>query len=118
MTCCVIALALAYQLVAGWRALKRLLGIAPRPDRAPRATGVLVATLVQRVRRPAWRVALLAVLALEAGAASGYAYNHRHHIGNEVAVVLFGITGFARDLCRGGTAREPSGTALSDVVKP
>jgi len=107
MTCCVIALALAYQLIAGWRGLKRWLGIVPRTDRKPRAAGVVAASIIARIRRPGWRVALLTVLALEAGAASAYAYNHRYHIQNEVAAALFGVSGFARDLCRGVNPRDP-----------
>lgn len=101
MTCCVIALALAYQLIAAWRGLKRLLGIAERAPRAPRAPGVAIANLLGYLRHPALRVALVVVLALEAGFAGAYVFEHRTHIGNEVAARVFGLTGYATALCDG-----------------
>ena len=101
MTCCAIALALAYQLIGAWRACKRFLGIAPSASRAPRAPGVFVANLLEHLRRPGWRVALFAALALEAGAAGAYTFEHRHHIGRELAAVVFEASGFATALCRG-----------------
>ncbi|MGE0484038.1 MAG: hypothetical protein AB7Q81_07850 [Gammaproteobacteria bacterium] len=104
MTCCVIALALAYQLIAAWRGLKRLLGIAERTPRAPRAPGVAIANALAYLRHPTLRVALVAVLALEAGFAGAYVFEHRTHIGNEVAARVFDLTGFASALCDGTAA--------------
>jgi len=98
MTCCVIALALAWQLIHAWQRLRGWVGLAPR--RAGRAATRLRAWLA----RPTVRVALLAVIAFEAGAAGTYVYQHRSHIGNELGTAVFGVTGFALDLCRGRTA--------------
>jgi hypothetical protein len=104
VTCCVIALALAYQIIAAWRGLKRLLGIAERTRRAPRAPGVAIANALAWLRRPAFRLALLAVLALEATFAGAYVFEHRTHIGNELAARVFDLTGFASALCDGEVA--------------
>lgn len=100
MTCCIVALALAWQLIAAWRRLTGFLGIAPRARIAPRSLGVMAANALDALRHPAWRVALLAVVAVEAGVAGAYVYEHRFHIGNEVAAVVFDSTGFALAMCR------------------
>ncbi len=94
MTCCVIALALAWQVIHAWQRLRGWCGLAPR--RASLAATRLRAWLT----RPALRIALLAVIAFEAGAAGTYVYQHRSHIGHELGTAVFGVTGYARDLCR------------------
>ena len=101
MTCCVVALALAWQIIAAWRRIKTWLGIAPSERTAPRSIGVAAANFIDLFRRPALRMALFAVLALEAGVAGAFVYDHRVHIGNEIAAVVFDSTGFAVGLCRG-----------------
>lgn len=101
MTCCIVALALAWQLIAFWRRLKAWLGVKPRVRSAPTTIGVAAANAIDFFRRPAVRLALIAVLALEAGAAGAYVFNHRVHIGNEFSSAVFQATGLARDLCRG-----------------
>lgn len=108
MTCCVIALALVYQLLAAWRWTKRKLGIHESAPRAPRAPGLLLANLALGLRRPAVRVALITVLSIEGAAAGAYVFEHRNHIGNEVARVVFAATGLGFALCRdGGDALTP-----------
>ncbi len=94
MTCCVIALALAWQVIHAWQRLRAWFGLAPR--RAGQAATRLRAWLT----RPAVRVALLAIIAFEAGAAGTYVYQHRSHIGHEIGAAVFGMTDYARDLCR------------------
>ena len=101
MTCCVIALALAWQCIAFLRWLRGLLGIEVRERTAPGNLGVLAANFAERVRRPGLRTALVLILALEAGAAGAYVFNHRTHIGNEIAARVFDSTGYAFELCRG-----------------
>jgi len=101
MTCCIVALALVWHLLEAWRRLKGWLGITGPARTQPRTTGVAAAAIVDFLRRPALRAALATVIALEAGVAGAYAYDHRHHIGNEVAAAVHGATGFAVDLCHG-----------------
>ncbi len=100
LTCCIIALALAWQLIAGWRWLKQRLGIASPARTSPRTFGVMAANVVDVFRHPVWQVTLLAVVALEAGAAGTYIYEHRFHINNEVQALVFNASGFAFDMCR------------------
>ena len=101
MTCCVIALALAWQCIAFWRWLRGLLGIEVRERTAPGNFGILAANFAERLRSPGLRTTLVLILALEAGAAGAYVFNHRTHIGNEIAVRVFDTTGYAFELCRG-----------------
>ncbi len=101
MTCCVVALALAWQLIALWRRLKSWLGIAERQRKAPRSLGVAAANAIDFFRRPAVRGAVLVALALEAGAAGAYVFNHRVHLVNEARMAVYDVTGTAWDLCRG-----------------
>lgn len=102
MTCCIIALALVYQVLAAWRWCKGVLGIRDRAPRAPRATGLIVANLVLGLRRPSVRFALIVVLALEGAAAGALVFDHRTHIGNELGAFVFEATGFGLALCRSG----------------
>ena len=100
MTCCIIALALAWQLIAGWRWLKQRLGLAGAARTAPRTLGVVAANIVDILRHPLWQFALLAFVAIQAGVAGTYIYEHRFHISNEVQAMVFDSTGFALDMCR------------------
>lgn len=104
MTCCVVALALVWHLVAGWRRVRGWLGLPDVARRRPRTFGVAAANAVAWLRHPALRGLVLAVLALEAGAAGAYAYQHKYHIAREIGVAIHGVTGFARALCRGDDA--------------
>lgn len=99
MTCCVIALALAWQLIRMTRWLRAQFGIAPRERTAPGGFGVAAANVALALRRPSLRLALLTVLMLEAGAAGAWVFSHRNHIGNEIAYAVFDATGYAADLC-------------------
>ncbi|MEQ8659389.1 MAG: hypothetical protein RLW62_01090 [Gammaproteobacteria bacterium] len=98
MTCCVIALALVYQLIAAVRRVRGWCGVgraavqsAGRGRLQRRAAGLL--------RRPWVRVALLGVLAIEGAAAGTLAYQHRFHLHNEFAAIAFAATGYAQALC-------------------
>ncbi|MEQ8233388.1 MAG: hypothetical protein RKL32_16910 [Gammaproteobacteria bacterium] len=99
VTCCVIALALAWQLIAAWRRIKGWLGLGGKTRSAPRTLGVAAANAVELLRHPALRLGLFAVIAFEVGLAGGYVFDHRVHLGNEVAALVFDATGYARDLC-------------------
>ena len=99
MTCCIVALALAWQLIRMTRWLCTRLGFAPRERTAPSGIGVIAANVALAMRRPSLRVALLTVLMLEASAAGAYVFSHRNHIGNEIAYAVFDATGYAADLC-------------------
>ncbi|MEX2479734.1 MAG: hypothetical protein WD928_02620 [Gammaproteobacteria bacterium] len=100
MTCCIIALALVYQLLAAWRWMKRTVGIRESAPRPPRAPGLLLANLALGLRRSGVRVVLVAVLSIEGAVAGAYVFEHRNHIGNEVARVVFDATGLGFALCR------------------
>lgn len=99
MTCCVIALALAMQLIETWRRVKAWFGIAPTTNTADHGLGTIVATLLERLTLPAVRNTVLTLLVIEAVVAGGWVYAHRAHVGNELAVLLFETTGFGRALC-------------------
>ena len=101
MTCCVIALALAMQLIESWRRVKAWLGIVPREDVAVHGLGTDIAVLLERLRHPVVRYTVIALLAFEAAFAGSWVYTHRIHLGNEVAAVVFETTGFGRALCDG-----------------
>ncbi len=109
MTCCVIALALAMQIIESWRRVKAWLGIAPRASTASYGLGTVVAGLLERLRYPSVRYTVFALLALEAALAGAWVYTHRIHLGNEVAVVVFNATGFGRALCDGDVTTASSG---------
>lgn len=109
MTCCVVALALAMQLIETWRRVKTWCGIAPRTSAADYGLGTVIAGLLERLRLPSVRHTVLMLMVLEAVVAGAWAYTHRAHIGNEVAALLFATTGFGRGLCDGDviTASSP-----------
>ena len=100
VTCCIIALALAWQLIAGWRWLKLRLGIVTPQRTTPRTFGVMAANIVDTFRHPLWLVAVLGVVAFQAGVAGAYVFEHRTHISHEVQAVVFDSTGFALNMCR------------------
>ena len=107
MTCCIVALALVWQLLSAWRRLRHWLGFAPRELSRPRTTGVAAAALVDGLRRHAPRAALGAFLILGFAATGAYAYEHRFHVGTEIGAAVFDLTGFAQDLCRNIVATAP-----------
>lgn len=109
MTCCVIALALAMQVIETWRRVKGWLGIdANAPARsAPRAPGVAMAGLLDRLRHPAVRYVVFAMLVVEGAAAGGWLYGHRAHVGNALAASVFEVTGVAVGLCDGDLSSAP-----------
>lgn len=109
MTCCVVALALAMQIIEGWRRLKRLFGVESqaRPV-ASHGLGTVIATGLERLRHPAVRYVVFAVLAFEADAAGTWLYGHRVHLGQEVAASVFASTGIALGLCDGDPATTPT----------
>ena len=99
MTCCVIALALAFQLIEAWRRLKAWVGLAPSTRIKPRAPGVFIANLLDHLRHRGVRYTVLAIMLLEAGAVGAWTYDHRVHLGNELAALVFETTGYGRELC-------------------
>ena len=104
MTCCVIALALAMQIIGAWRRMKSWLGIKPRATVASHGLGTVIANLLDRLRHPYVRYAVFAVLVLESAAAGAWVYGHRAHVGNEISALVFHSTGLARALCDGDPA--------------
>ena len=108
MTCCVVALALAMQIIEGWRRLKRLFGIEARERPvASRGLGTLLAIGLERLRHPAVRYAIFAALALEAGVAGTWLYGHRVRLGQEIQASVFASTGIALGLCDGDPGSTP-----------
>lgn len=108
MTCCVIALALAMQIIEGWRRLKRLCGIETRARPvASRGVGTLVATALERLRLPYLRYAVFMLLAVEGAAAGTWLYGHRDHVEHELAAAVFATTGFGFGLCDADPATVP-----------
>ncbi len=101
MTCCVIALALAMQIIAAWRRVKGWLGIKPRETVASHGLGTVIATLLERLRHPSVRYAVFTLLVLESASAGAWVYGHRAHVGNEISALVFHSTGFALALCDG-----------------
>lgn len=104
MTCCVVALALAMQIIEAWRRVKGWLGIKPRETVASYGLGTVVAGLIERLRHPSVRYAVFAALLLEGAAAGAWVYGHRAHVSNEIAALVFKSTGFALALCDGDPA--------------
>ena len=104
MTCCVIALALAMQIIAAWRRVKGWLGIKPRTTVPSHGLGTVIANLLERLRHPYVRYAIFAVLVLESASVGAWVYGHRAHVGNEISALVFHSTGFARALCDGDPA--------------
>jgi len=96
MSCCVVALALAYQLIAAIRRVRAWFGGPPVPvnNAVP-----LQATLTGLLRRPTIRLVLLSVLTIEGAVAGTLVYEHRFHLHNELAALVFAASGYARDLC-------------------
>lgn len=101
VTCCIVALALVWQVIAAWRRLKTWLGFGGRARSAPYTFGIAAANALELLRHPASRVTVLALVAFEVGAASAYVLEHRVHLGNEIAAIVFDVTGYARGLCSG-----------------
>jgi hypothetical protein len=101
MTCCVIALALAMQLIESWRRFKAWAGIVDRPERQGEPLGVRAAALAQRLRHPGVKYAVLAAIVIESAAAGAWAYSHRNHVENAVGSAFYSATGFALALCDG-----------------
>lgn len=104
MTCCVIALALAMQIIEAWRRVKSWLGIKPRTRVVNHGLGTDIAGLLDRLRHPYVRYAVFAVLVLESTAAGAWVYGHRTHVRNEISALVFHSTGFALALCDGDPA--------------
>lgn len=99
MTCCVIALALAMQIIESWRRLKAWLGIVPKATNATHGLGTVVAGLLERLQHPAVRYAVFALIMVEAFLGATWVYAHRVHLGNELAAVVFETTGLGSALC-------------------
>jgi hypothetical protein len=104
MNCCVVALALAMQVIEAWRRVKGWLGIKPRARVVNHGLGTDIAALLDRLRHPYVRYAVFAVLVLESAAAGAWVYGHRTHVGNEISALVFHSTGFAVALCDGDPA--------------
>jgi hypothetical protein len=104
MTCCVVALALAMQIIEAWRRVKGWLGIKPRTRVVNHGLGTDIAGLLDRLRHPYVRYAVFAVMVLESAAAGAWVYGHRAHVGNEISALVFQSTGFALALCDGDPA--------------
>lgn len=104
MTCCVIALALAMQIIEGWRRVKGWLGIKPRETVASHGLGTTLANLLDRLRHPYVRYAVFAALMLEGASVGAWVYGHRAHVSNEISAMVFESTGFALALCDGDPA--------------
>ena len=104
MTCCVVALALAMQIIEAWRRVKGWLGIKPRTRVVNHGLGTDIAGLLDRLRHPYVRYAVFAVMVLESAAAGAWVYGHRAHVGNEISALVFHSTGFALALCDGDPA--------------
>lgn len=99
MTCCVVALALAMQIIEAWRRMKSWLGIKPRDRVASHGLGTVMANFVGRLRHPYVRYAVFTALMLEGASAGAWVYGHRAHVGNEISAVVFRSTGLAIGLC-------------------
>ncbi len=104
MTCCVIALALAMQIIEAWRRVKNFFGIKPRETVASHGLGTVVAGFIERLRHPSVRYAVFAALLLEGVSAGAWAYGHRAHVANEISALVFKSTGYALALCDGDPA--------------
>mgnify|MGYP006910980368 FL=1 len=104
MTCCVVALALAMQIIEAWRRVKSWFGIQPRETVASHGFGTVMANFVTRVRHPYVRYAVFTALMLEGASAGAWVYGHRAHVGNEISAAVFESTGFALALCDGDPA--------------
>ena len=102
MSCCVLALAFAMQIIATWRRFKAWCGwrAGPSPVR-DRGLGTVVATARERLRHPAVKLSVLVLVALEGGWLGGWVYAHRLHLGNEATALVFTTTGYLRDGCDG-----------------
>jgi len=107
MTCCVVALALAMQIIAAWRRMKGWLGIKPRETVAQHGLGTVLAGCIDRLRHPYVRYAIFAALVLEGAVAGAWVYGHRAHVGNEISAAVFASTGYALALCDGDPATLP-----------
>ncbi len=109
MSCCVIALALAMQIIESWRRLKAWFGIVPDTGSSSHGLGTVVAGLIERLQHPAVRYAVLTLIMVEACFGATWVYGHRVHLGNELAAVVFETTGFGTALCDGDVTTASSG---------
>ncbi len=100
MSCCVVALMLIYQMIEGVRRMRAFLGVGANAPADAAIHRRLGRGVVAALRKPWLQFALLAILAIEGAAAGALAYEHRHHLRNEVSAVVFNVSGFALDLCR------------------
>ena len=105
MTCCVVALALAMQLIESWRRVKALVGIRSDDNAVPRATGAAIGSFVLALQRPRWRRLVLIALIVEGAAAGIWFTSHRVHVGNALEAAVFSTTGVARAMCADVIAR-------------
>lgn len=112
MTCCVVALALAMQIIEAWRRVKSWCGIKPRDTVASHGLGTVMANLVTRLRHPYLRYAVFTALLLEGASAGAWVYGHRAHVGNEISAAVFETTGFALALCDGDRSTPVVGANL------
>ena len=115
MTCCVIALALAMQIIEAWRRVKGWLGIKPRTSVAQHGLGTVLAGLIDRLRHPSVRYAVFAALLLEGASAGAWVYGHRAHVGNEISAWVFESTGYALALCDGDPATLPKTSIAANL---
>lgn len=98
MSCCVIALALVYQLIAAVRRVRAFFGLGLAAAEVAGHTR-LRRRCAAALGRPWVRVVLVGALAVEGAAAGTLAYEHRFHLQNEIASLVFTTTGLARSLC-------------------
>jgi hypothetical protein len=101
MTCCVIALALAMQIIESWRRFKAWAGIVDRAELRGEPLGVRAANLAQRLKHPLVKYAVATLIVVESAAAGAWAYGHRNHVESAVGSAIYSATGFALALCDG-----------------
>lgn len=114
MSCCIVALAFAMQLLATWRRVKAWLGIQARDEAiGDHGIGTVLANGLEHLRSPRWRFVVLAMLVVEGAWAGDWLYAHRVHLGNELAAFVFETTGYGPDLCAGEPGDAAAGLALA-----
>lgn len=91
---------LIYQMIEGVRRLRAFLGIGADLPATARLHCRVARGITHALRKPSLQVAVIAILAVEGAAAGALAYEHRHHLRNEVTAVVFNVSGLAFDLCR------------------
>jgi len=87
MTCCVIALAMVYRFIDAWARGKAWFARVPQVAR-------------HTWHAPRFRAALALAVCAETAFAGGFAYQHRQHLHDIGARVLFESTRVGADLCR------------------